>query len=445
MPSPRPEAPAVSREGLVRGIGTAGLAASVVNSTVGAGIFVLPAAVALRIGAAAPVAFLLCLATISLVVACFALAGSRVSASGGVYGYVEHVFGPYAGFVAGVVLWLSDVLACSGIAAALAASVGVLVPSLGSGPGRTALIVLLLGGLALVNVRGVRSGVTLVKTLTTLKLLPLVLLVAAGLFVVAPANLAWPGMPPGRALGDTVLLLIFAFVGVEVALAPSGEVKDPARTVPRAVFLALGFTTLLYMALQLVAQGILGAELSLFPEAPLAEAAARALGAWGRTLLVVGASVSMFGYLSGSMLGSPRTLFAFGRDEIVPPFARLHPRFRTPWTAIVVHAAIVALLAISGTFEVLVLMSNVAVLTLYLLCAIAAFELVRRDVRLEGEPFRLPGERIIPVLAGLAILGILSSATLREISVLVAVVGVASVLYLVRRGARPGHERTGQA
>ncbi len=441
MPSPGPEAPAVSREGLVRGIGTAGLAASVVNSTIGAGIFVLPAAVALRIGAAAPLAFLICLATISLVVACFALAGSRVSASGGVYGYVEHVFGRYAGFLAGVVLWLSDVLACSGIAAALAASVGVLVPALGSGPGRTALILLLLGGLALVNVRGVRSGVTLVKGLTALKLLPLLLLVAAGLLAVAPANLAWPGMPPGRALGDTVLLLIFAFVGVEIALAPSGEVKDPARTVPRAVFLALGFTTLLYMALQLVAQGILGPELALFPDAPLAEAAARALGSWGRALLVVGASVSMFGYMSGSLLGSPRTLFAFGRDGIAPPFARLHPRFRTPSLAILVHAAIVAALAISGTFEVLVLMSNVAVLTLYLLCAIAAFELVRRDVRLEGEPFRLPGERVIPVLACLAILWVLSSATIRELSVLVAVVGVASVLYLLRRGARPGDER----
>ena len=86
-------------------------------------------------------------------------------------------------------------------------------------------------------------------------------------------------------------------------------------------------------------------------------------------------------------------------------------------------------------------MSNVAVLTLYLLCAIAAFELVRRDVRLEGEPFRLPGERVIPVLACLAILWVLSSATIRELSVLVAVVGVASVLYLLRRGARPADER----
>jgi amino acid transporter len=440
MPTPDAPAPAVSREGLVRGIGTVGLAASVVNSTVGAGIFVLPAAVALRIGAAAPVAFLLCLVTMTLVVACFALAGSRVSASGGVYGYVEHVFGRYAAFLAGVLLWLSDVLACSGIAAALCASVGVLIPALGAGAGRAALILLLLGGLALVNVRGVRSGVSLVKTLTAMKLLPLLVLVAAGLLAVAPENLAWPGMPGGRALGDTVLLLIFAFLGVEVALAPSGEVKDPARTVPRAVFLALGFTTLLYMALQLVAQGILGPDLGLFPDAPLAEAAARAVGSWGRALLVVGASVSMFGYMSGSLLGSPRTLFAFGRDGIAPAFALLHPRFRTPWLAIATHAAIVAALAISGTFEVLALMSNVAALSLYFLCALAAFELIRRDVRQEGEPFRLPGDRFIPLLAGGAILWVLSSATSREVGVLAAVVGVASVLYFLRRGARPQAE-----
>lgn len=440
MPTPDAPAPVVSREGLVRGIGTVGLAASVVNSTVGAGIFVLPAAVALRIGAAAPVAFLLCLAMMTLVVACFALAGSRVSASGGVYGYVEHAFGRYAAFLAGVLLWLSDMLACSGIAAALCASVGVLVPALGSGAGRAALILLLLGGLAVVNVRGVRSGVSVVKTLTAMKLLPLLVLVAAGLLAVAPENLAWPGMPEGRALGDTVLLLTFAFLGVEVALAPSGEVKDPARTVPRAVFLALGFTTLLYMALQLVAQGILGPELARFPDAPLAEAAARAIGSWGRTLLVVGATVSMFGYMSGSLLGSPRTLFAFGRDGIAPALALLHPRFRTPWLAILTHAAIVAALAISGTFEVLALMSNVAALSLYFLCALAAFELIRRDVRREGEPFRLPGERWIPAAACGAILWVLSSATTREVGVLAAVVGVASVLYFLRRGARPQAE-----
>ena len=188
----------------------------------------------------------------ALVVACFALAGSRVSRSGGTYGYVGRAFGPFAGFLAGVLYWLSDALAGSGVLSALASSAGVLAPRLGVGLGRSALILLVAGSLAFVNVRGVRAGIGLVQALTLAKLLPLVLLVCAGLLAVSPANLAWPGLPSAAALGDTVLLLVFAFVGVEVALAPSGEVRDPARTVPRAVFLALATTTLLYGVLQVV-------------------------------------------------------------------------------------------------------------------------------------------------------------------------------------------------
>jgi amino acid transporter len=431
-PSPAAASP-VSREGLVRGIGLAGLTASVVNSTVGAGIFVLPAAVSGRIGAAAPLAFLLCFLTMALVVACFAIAGSRVSRSGGTYGYVGDAFGRYPGFLAGVLYWLSDVLANAGVAAALAASAGVLVPALGSGPGRTALILAVFGTLALVNVRGVRAGISLVQAMTAAKLFPLALLVVAGALAASPANLAWPGLPQGRVLGETVLLLIFAFVGVEVALGPSGEVRDPSRTVPRAVFLALLLTTLLYGALQLVSQGILGAALSGFPDAPLAAVAERIFGRMGKALLIVGASVSMLGYLTGSMLGSPRTLFAFGRDGILPPlFASVHPRFRTPWVAVLTHALIVTVLAITGRFERLALMSNVAVLTLYFLCALAAFRLVAADVRREGEPFRLPGERVVPFLACGAIAWVLSSATLEEVRVTGGVVAAATLLYGLR-------------
>ncbi len=430
--------PAAAGEGLVRGIGLAGLTAAIVNTTVGAGIFVLPAAVALRMGAAAPLAFLLCFLLMALVVSCFALAGSRVSRSGGTYAYVGRAFGPGAAFLAGVLYWLSDVLAGSGVLSALAASVGVLAPWLGHGPGRLGLILLVCGALAFVNVRGVRAGVGLVVAVTGAKLLPLLLLVVAGLLAVSPAKLAWPGLPGPSTVSGTVLLLVFAFVGVEVALCPSGEVKDPVRTVPRAVFLALGLTTLLYCALQLVSQGILGSELAGFRDAPLAAAASRVLGRTGSGLLVMGASVSMFGYLSGSLLGSPRTLFAFGRDGLLPSaFARLHPRFRTPWVAVLTHATVTGALAVSNPFEALAVMSNVAVLVLYLMCALACWRLVVEDVREEGAPLRLPGERWLPLLACAAILWVLSSATAREWAVTAAVASVAVLLYLLRRVRLP--------
>ena len=146
-------------------------------------------------------------------------------------------------------------------------------------------------------------------------------------------------------------MLIFAFLGVEIALGPSGEVRDPARTVPRALFLALATTTTLYLLIERVAQGLLGPAIADFASAPLAEAASRVLGSGGRLLVIGGAIVSMFGYVAGDMLGSPRSLYALGRDGILPAaLARVHPRFHTPHVAIVVYAMLIAALAVSSSF-----------------------------------------------------------------------------------------------
>ena len=424
--------------GLVRGIGLRALTASIVNATVGAGIFVLPGAVGARLGAAAPVAYVACALTMGLIVASLAMAGSRVSLTGGPYAYIEAAFGPYVAFLGGVLLWLSCVLAAASVGSALATTAGLVVPLLGAGFERAVFLAVLFGSLAAVNVRGVRQGAGVVQLLTLAKLLPLIVFVAVGIFFVDPAALAWPGPPPGSALGETVLLLVFAFVGVELALIPSGEVREPSRTVPLAVFLALGITTLLYLAIQLVAQGVLGSDLARSIDAPLAEASARFLGAGGRSLVLAGTAVSMLGYLSGDMLGAPRLLFAFGRDRVLPAgFASVHPRFHTPHVSILAHAALAYGLAFVGTFGQLVLLSNVAVLLLYLLCSAGAFELSRRDVRDEGAaPFRFPGARVVPVLACLAVLWILSSATREELAVTGVVVAVATVLYLLRSAQR---------
>jgi amino acid transporter len=427
-----------AERGLVRGIGLRALTASVVNATVGAGIFVLPGVVGAQLGAAAPVAYIVCALTMGLIVASFAIAGSRVSLTGGPYAYVEAALGSYPAFLGGVLLWLSCVLAAAALGSALAATLGLVVPALGGGPGRTLFLVLLFGSLAAVNVRGVRHGAGVVQLLTLAKLLPLIVFVAVGVFFVEPAALAWPGLPPGSTLGETVLLLVFAFVGVELALIPSGEVREPSRTVPRAVFLALGITTLLYLAIQTVAQGVLGSDLARSADAPLAEASARFLGASGRSLVLAGTAVSMFGYLSGDMLGSPRLLFAFGRDGILPgSFASVHPRFHTPHVAIGAHAALACALSFAGGFGQLVLLSNVAVLLLYLLCSVSAFVLARPEVRPEtGTALTFPGQRVVPVLACLVVGWVLSNATLEELAVTALAAAAASMLYVLRWAQR---------
>src|SRR5438105_7235079 len=150
--------PAATEPALRRVIGVRGLAAAIFNITVGAAIFVLPAHVAGNLGAAAPLAYLVCAVATALVALCIAEAGSRVARSGGPYAYVETAFGPYAGFLCGVLLWLGITLAMGAVATVFADTVGGLVPGLGAPLPRAALLIAVYRGLAFVNIPGAALG-----------------------------------------------------------------------------------------------------------------------------------------------------------------------------------------------------------------------------------------------------------------------------------------------
>jgi basic amino acid/polyamine antiporter, APA family len=421
---------------LIRAIGVPGLTANIINSTVGAGIFAMPAVIAAQLGAASPLAYVVCGIAMCLFVTSFAMAGSRVSLTGGLYAYVEVAFGRYVGFLAGVLYFLTAILAISGIVGLIAVSVGELIPPLAAPIGRFAVVLFVFLFLASINIRGVRIGARAVEAVTVIKLAPLIIFVIAGLFFLRPEALAWPGWPQTDALGRSVLLLLFAFVGVEVALVPSGEVKQPERTVPRAIFIALGITTLLYIMIQLVALGVLGSELGKYGDTGLAEAAAQFLGNAGRTLMLAGLAISAFGWTTSDILSSPRMIFAFGRDAFIPKwFAHVHPRFRTPDVAIITYAVIGFALSFSSTFQKLAVLSNMAVLLLYILCCLAALELSRRDVRSDGAPFRFPGASLIPVLAIVVIIWVLAHATKEEFQITAACLAAATLLFLIRKFA----------
>jgi amino acid transporter len=433
----------VEPAGLVRAIGARRLTAGVVNATVGAGIFVLPALVAGEVGAAAPVAYLICAAAMGLIVTCFAAAGSRVSLTGGVYAYTEVAFGPLAGVVAGVLYWVAATLSVASVASALIAAVGSVWPVLNDLRVGGAALLVVTAGLVAVNVRGVHAGAWTVEALTVAKLAPLLTLVAAGAFASLSGSLPLAGgdgitVPPSGDLGRAAVLLMFAFIGIELALVPSGEIVNPARTVPRAVFTALAITTSLYLLVQATAQRVLGPALPGFAAAPLAEAAGRLLGEGGRSLVLAGASISMFGYMAGDMLGTPRALYALARDRMLPRMlAGIHPRFRTPWLAIIAHGLIVFAIGATNTFAQLAVLTNVVTLLLYLTCVAAAFELQRRDVREAGEPFVLRGGALIPLLAAGVIVWLLAHATWAELRFGALAIASAFVLFAIRRRSAP--------
>jgi amino acid transporter len=422
---------------LLRKLGVRQLAAVIFNYTVGSGIFVLPAVVAAQLGPAAILAYLVCAFIMGLSVMCFAEAGSRVSASGGPYAYAETAFGPLAGFLTGVLNLLSAIAAAAAVASAFAASAAALIGT-SSWLAQAFLMASVLIAAGAINIRSVGGGARLVEIAVAAKLLPLVLFVVVGAAFVRPELLSWSSSPPLLSVMSASGVLIFAFMGIEGALQPSGEVHDPSRTVPRAVFLAIAGVVALYIAIQAVAQGLLGADLPADRVAPLAQAAATITGPSGRTLMLIGATVSMFGFLCGTVLTGPRSFFAFAQAGLGPRvMAAVHPSRHTPHVAIVVYVAISLGLALSGSFERLLILTNVSGLLVYIAVAISAWELRRRDVRAHGAPFVAPGGAVVPILTCVTIVGVIVATVSRtEVAAVAGVMVVAIVVHAFRADRR---------
>ena len=229
---------------LVRAVGTLALTAAIVNVTVGGGIFRAPSVLYAAMGAGAPLAFLAGAVAILPIALCFAVAGSRVGATGGPYSYTAAAFGTFAGFVAGALMWITNVASSAGISAALVDQIGNVVPAIATPGLRTATLVVLYAILIALNAFGVKLGARAIVALATLKLTPLFLLAGIGLWFVDWSQIS-VAVPSWAALGPSMVLVMFAYSGMETALIPSGEVRDPARDVPRATLAAVALVVLL--------------------------------------------------------------------------------------------------------------------------------------------------------------------------------------------------------
>jgi APA family basic amino acid/polyamine antiporter len=351
-----------------------------------------------------------------------------VVATGGPYSYVSATFGPFMGFLAGALMWISNFTSSAGVAAALSGQIANLVPALAAPVPRAIFITVLYLVLFALNAFGVKLGARAIAVLATLKLTPLFLLAGVGLLFVdwSQVSFAMSSVPSWSALGAGMVLVMFAYSGMETALVPSGELKDPARNVPRAALAAIALVVLLYVGVQVVTLGVLGAS-APDSKVPLADAAG-ALWAPGRTLLLATACVSMAGFMMGNLLGTSRLVFALARDGFLPGvFAVVSPRHRVPLYALVVHAVLAWVLALAGNFDTLALISGGAICMTYVLVSLSAWRAQRRDLQERGTPFVLPGGALIPALAVAAMAVIVATLTGREW----AAIGIALVVLVV--------------
>ena len=417
-------------EGLIRAIGVRTLALNAVNLTVGAGIFTLPALVALQLPTTGFLAYGVCAALSTCVLLCFIESGSSVTHSGGLYVYIQSAFGPLVAFVISTLFWFGYCLmASAAVSNIVCDNLSIFFPLLQQPIIRIVFQALLFSAIAILNIRGVKQGARLMEILTYSKMLPLLILILVGAFFVEPENVAVREWPTFKSIGEVSLILFFAFGGIESSLTASGEIKNPRRTVPVGILSGIGIVFLFYVSIHMVAQGVLGDSLAIETKAPLAVVAGKIMGQAGTTLLVMGAVLSGIGLVSGDILTSSRLPYAAARDGLLPSFlAKVHPVFSTPYAAIGVYAGLGFLLAISGGFRQLAVLASAALLCVYLFVILATIKL--RKTKPPGS-FIIPGGLTIPIFALIATLWFLSNLAKQEIVLLAGFLVVCTIIYVV--------------
>lgn len=378
----------MTEEKLIRGLGRWDFTALVINGIIGAGIFGLPSKVFAQIGSYSLLAFVACAVIVGLIVLCYAEVASRFSATGGSYLYAREAFGPAVGFEVGWLFWIVRVATFAANCNLLVTYLGFFVPGANEGTMRIGLICVVVLIITAVNLWGIRQSAMMINIATVGKLAPLLVFAVVGMFFVQPGNFTFEVLPQYSAFSSAVLLLIYAFVGFEGAVAISGETKEPEKTIPFGLIAGIVIATLVYIAVQIVSIGTLpGLATS---ERPIADAAVLFLGPFGAALITIGVLVSIFGNINTGLLSATRTLFGMSEQRDLPPvFERTHPRFKTPYVSILVTAVVMLILTIQSSFLTAVAIATITRLLFYATTCLA-LPIFRRRSDLPKAPFSVP-------------------------------------------------------
>ena len=418
-------------EGLKRVVGVPGLTLSIVNGVMGSGIFALPAIVSIAMGAFGIFGYIFCCLLLASIMLCYAEIGSRVTSSGGSYAYVENAFGNLPGFIINCLYFFGwGILGSAAMMNIIADSLTIVSPVFLNPLIRGLFFFILIGLMVVINIRGTKQAIRFVKLISLLKLFPLLGIIIFGFGHIKIGNLHWENLPSLKTFGDTSLILFFAFAGFETSLGVSGELKNPKRTVPIGIFLGGTIVLIVYILLQTVTQGILGAEIAAHKDAPLSAVAEKIIGPVGTAILLFTAGLSCFGCVSADVMATPRSLFACANDGMFPKFlGKVHSKFATPHLAIITYGSLIFIFSTFGGFKQLAVLASAAILLVYLAVILATITLRKKKQPAAEKTFQAPGGLLIPFIGIAAITWLLTCLNKWEILSTIIFIGIICGIY----------------
>lgn len=369
-----------------------------INAIIGSGIFLIPNKVAAKVGNASLWVILFDAFLVMTLALCFAEMATRFKRNGGAYLYTKAAFGDFVGFEVGILKWVISLTSWAALSVAFATVLGQVIPSLSSPFMLKTIALSSIAILTLLNLRGVQASEVANNLLTISKLVPLIFLVAIGVFFIkfdyivpsSPLNVS------GGEFASAVIIMFYAFTGFESLSIAAADMENPEKNIPKTIVIVMLFVSVFYLAIQAVVSGVLGPELAN-SKAPLADALGLAVGNWGKQLILIGSVISIGGINLAISFLTPRLAQSLAEDGNLPKALAKYNSSGVPVYAVLVSAALVIPLALTGSFAKIAAINVVVRFSQYIPTCLAVLVLRKKHGPAPG--FQVPFGPVIPLIA----------------------------------------------
>lgn len=403
-----------------------------VNAIIGTGIFLLPGKAAALVGVNSLWVIVFDALLVMSIALCFAEMGGMFNKNGGPYVYAKEAFGNFVGFEVGFMKWAIATIAWSAMAVGFATALGAVWEPASTEMGKNVIATLIIVVLGIMNIMGVKISKIINNIVTIGKLLPLIFFILVGIFYVKGVNFAPMESVPDMtqaSFGAAALIIFYAFTGFESIAVAAEDMEKPERNVPKAIILVLTLVSIVYILIQAICIGIMGDAL-VTSKTPVADAAFVFMGPLAKAIVTAGTLISIGGINVASSFLAPRSGVAMADDGLIPKVVSKRNKKDAPYVAIIVTVVFAVVLSWTGSFEKLAAISVVSRFAQYLptCLAVLVFRSKRPDM---ARTFRVPLGPVIPVLAVVVSIWLLTQSSLEKVFWGLGGLVVGAVLYYI--------------